>query len=86
MQNVSQGTVSDSDKDNSSQNSDSNLGLGNTDKCQTYADLQDKFCTSSGESDSEEGDISEVFNFLINCGNIWWLMKYFSFTFLRLKM
>lgn len=30
------------------------------DKCQTYADLQDKFFTVSGESDSEEGDESEV--------------------------
>lgn len=29
-------------------------------KCQAYADLQDKFFTVSGESDSEEGEESEV--------------------------
>lgn len=29
-------------------------------KCQAYADLQDKFFTVSGESDSEDGEESEV--------------------------
>lgn len=70
MQNVSRGTVSDSEKDNSSQNSDSNLDLGTDRKCETYADIQDIY-SSSGESDSEE-DISEVIFFFqlvlyLNC-------------------
>ena len=61
MQNVAQGSVSDSDKDNSSQNSESNLALG--DKCKTYAELQEKFCSSSAESESEEEELSEVLKY-----------------------
>ena len=59
MQDVAQGTVSDSEKDN--QNCDCNSTTA--DKWQTCAaaDLQeDKFSTSSEDCDSEEDDISEV--------------------------
>lgn len=65
MQNVVQGPVADSEKESSilesaKSDSTSTLRPGTPDKCQTYADHQDKFFTVSGESDSEEGDESEV--------------------------
>lgn len=37
-------------------------------KCQAYADLQDKFFTVPGESDSEDGEGSEVGEILDTCG------------------
>ncbi|KAK8744131.1 hypothetical protein OTU49_001015, partial [Cherax quadricarinatus] len=73
MQNVVQGPVADSEKESSilegaKADSTATLRPPTPDKCQTYADLQDKFFTVSGESDSEEGDESEVEPFALGEG------------------
>lgn len=67
MQDVAQGSVSDSEKDTqSTQNSDCNSIFGSDtsstspNKCQSYVHVDDKCCTSSAESESEDEDISEV--------------------------
>ena len=72
MQNVVRGSLGNSGKERLLLEEEKSAGSGSSssplrtpsnnldNKCQAYADLQDKFFTVSGESDSEDGEESEV--------------------------
>ena len=60
MQNVVQGPVGESDKERLKVEGAKSGSAATPEKCQTYAEQQDKFPVVYGDSDSEEGDDSEV--------------------------